>query len=529
MEQLISFQQKLGTLSENEYKQCTTEFVTKLNRKTLSSILFNAFTKDVNGLSMINHLINQIIEARTSKPIDDQSISLKLHHLPSVMLSEIASYLTFNESIHFEKCNRSIFIGCRVSKLPVHTLDGTLFLKFAKFYDHHPFLKNTRIFKSVILNAQYLTTLDRTHLSSTNQLHFNIKHPFSHFNLFRGIQSITIRNCYSNESISALLSHLSHTQNLSAVTALKIIINHNSTRLHGEFATELRHLIDFYNLKLQHLEVLGSPGPLDLQCITSLKGMRIHQLLMNNYGIKTNDADIETISCSLSLESFHDPFYNLTPEMSAKLINLKELCFNCDMNSSSMELLSKQQMKQLRRVHLRNASAPVNKEMPSLLSNIMDTSEYICLNMEDACPTGDLFEYICSNMEDALQLKIRIAEMTLDDDSLDIANHVTRLIVALGSHYTHWMLILSDIYGCPEHLIELNKFIVSIKNNPQYCVRVETREYDCDYRRMKRENKHFVSFVVSNSDCIINGYREPFIMYCEDCVQNPIFKFKKVI
>eukprot|EP01083_Nonionella_stella_P308569 1089310_1 len=227
MEQLISFQQKLGTLSENEYKQCTTEFVTKLNRKTLSSILFNAFTKDVNGLSMINHLINQIIEARTSKPIDDQSISLKLHHLPSVMLSEIASYLTFNESIHFEKCNRSIFIGCRVSKLPVHTLDGTLFLKFAKFYDHHPFLKNTRIFKSVILNAQ----------------------------------SITIRNCYSNESISALLSHLSHTQNLSAVTALKIIINHNSTRLHGEFATELRHLIDFYNLKLQHLEVLGSPGP----------------------------------------------------------------------------------------------------------------------------------------------------------------------------------------------------------------------------------------------------------------------------
>eukprot|EP01084_Bolivina_argentea_P164503 286005_1 len=128
MELLLLLKSGIETLTNDE---CIT-FMQSINKKYFATILFNNFFHDFNNfqtqsefnttiskLKTFNEEISKIVSLRESKPPDNKSKPkskskpIQFDDLPSIMLSEIASFLPFDDLKSIELSNRSIFIGTR--------------------------------------------------------------------------------------------------------------------------------------------------------------------------------------------------------------------------------------------------------------------------------------------------------------------------------------------------------------------------------------------------------------------------------
>eukprot|EP01084_Bolivina_argentea_P164504 286006_1 len=128
MELLLLLKSGIETLTNDE---CIT-FMQSINKKYFATILFNNFFHDFNNfqtqsefnttiskLKTFNEEISKIVSLRESKPPDNKSKpkskskSIQFDDLPSIMISEIASFLPFDDLKSIELSNRSIFIGTR--------------------------------------------------------------------------------------------------------------------------------------------------------------------------------------------------------------------------------------------------------------------------------------------------------------------------------------------------------------------------------------------------------------------------------
>ena len=132
---LILFRKQADSLNKQEHSECIKSFIEKscisFNRDCTLQILFSQLHQEVNNNKMhninkMNKIISKIVIARQS-----------LDKLPSVLLSEITTYLSFNERIHFEQSTRSLFFGSNTSLLPVHSLNNDNFTSLMMFNDHN--------------------------------------------------------------------------------------------------------------------------------------------------------------------------------------------------------------------------------------------------------------------------------------------------------------------------------------------------------------------------------------------------------
>eukprot|EP01083_Nonionella_stella_P150942 481629_1 len=203
MDQLIRYSQNAVDLDDKEFMKLTRD----IGRDRLQNLMFNGLHNELQrnlltNLKEINEMISKIQESRIEnavepefdddkdmKPDENQSQPIHLADLASVIISEISSYLQFTDVLHFEKCNRSIFIGSRSSTTPIHTLDDVNFMKLTKFCKHNQrtqaYVSGSRRFKSVSIVADHLITPDEGDGF--------IDYKWGHFGLFRSIQELEIQ------------------------------------------------------------------------------------------------------------------------------------------------------------------------------------------------------------------------------------------------------------------------------------------------------------------------------------------------
>eukprot|EP01084_Bolivina_argentea_P291192 500455_1 len=139
MDKLIEFCQEIDSLTDLEYQQC----IELIGRKLITSLIFIGLHQQIhqdkknNNLSKILEIVTQIKESRENEEYTDLPLNnghnYQLDDIPSVLLSEISSFLTLNDKIRFEQTNRSVLIGVRFYKLPLYPLSAHNFVKLAKY------------------------------------------------------------------------------------------------------------------------------------------------------------------------------------------------------------------------------------------------------------------------------------------------------------------------------------------------------------------------------------------------------------
>ena len=117
MEQFIRFRMLANQLDDAEFNQFIAQTIKSHGRDLLLNCLFDHFKSryqtqpESTIIPSLTDTISQIITKRES--LEDESVQLdNITKLPSVLISELASYLKAPEYIVFSVCNRKIYVSC---------------------------------------------------------------------------------------------------------------------------------------------------------------------------------------------------------------------------------------------------------------------------------------------------------------------------------------------------------------------------------------------------------------------------------
>ena len=179
MDQLIKFRSLADLLTNSEFNCFITRLFAEYNRRQmLLRMLFHLFqaqlnTNDSDPVQTAIGIISAIIKARdenaslssfcsitlpslhpfeqtaasdhnhcsTRGQVEEEEeegvvVPLKLHHLPSVIIGEVASYLHFDSYHSLMKCTRSIYLGC-TAPITLRSIHKRVFLRNASVHSEH--------------------------------------------------------------------------------------------------------------------------------------------------------------------------------------------------------------------------------------------------------------------------------------------------------------------------------------------------------------------------------------------------------
>eukprot|EP01084_Bolivina_argentea_P042824 78939_1 len=238
MDSLITFCNEISCLTDAEYQQC----ITSINRNILTSIIFSGLYSQISdnkihNVQQINKIITQIkdtpekIDNETDQDVylpltnnNNQTDSIQLDNIPSALLSEISSFLVFDDKVRFEQTNRLIFIGVRYYKVPLYHLTERNFIKLIEHCNElndkyiSPIFMS--IFKTVKIDALEIT--DGSQWSADGDQLYNLMYELNHLALFNNIKTLEIK-IEDISQLKCIWSHLFKRTNLRNLNTIKII------------------------------------------------------------------------------------------------------------------------------------------------------------------------------------------------------------------------------------------------------------------------------------------------------------------
>ena len=164
----LLFRRDIASLTDVEYLQCLRIFgKTNLIDMLYSGFLYNMYiAKTMDKISTINKIINQIIISRQQQPQQSQhlgkdikDVDIDMHKNQVVTNASIAKvdalpspliHNLISDSTIFERSNRSIFIACRSTKVPIHSLT---YKQYLRMLYHHQSNQQLNIFKSIEIDG----------------------------------------------------------------------------------------------------------------------------------------------------------------------------------------------------------------------------------------------------------------------------------------------------------------------------------------------------------------------------------------
>eukprot|EP01084_Bolivina_argentea_P291190 500453_1 len=312
MDTLIAFRQEIDSLTDLEYQQC----IELIGRKLITSLIFIGLHQQIhqdkknNNLSKILEIVTQIKESRENEEYTDLPLNnghnYQLDDIPSVLLSEISSFLTLNDKIRFEQTNRSVLIGVRFYKLPLYPLSAHNFVKLAKYSEKHDdkYISSINpIYKSVIIDNQAITRYDENS-DDTYENDWKILYSFNYFKLFSNVTTLELHaECYT--STESIVFHLFKCTNLPNVKTLRIIYDDWLDLYDGKDIFQLRQLINLPRLEYFEIATNLEDGDIShcyYEWISVLKGFAMTNPMRSNM--------INSICINNMMENIHKSFGN---------------------------------------------------------------------------------------------------------------------------------------------------------------------------------------------------------------------------
>ena len=471
-----------------------------MGRHLLTSVLFKGFLKELldsneMNLKSANKVIDKIFEIGAMEHAEYDEETVEFNDINSALLAQISSYLSFADKIKLERTNRASFIALKSVRVPTYRMSENVFLKFVK---HTQKWQNFILPHLIKLNECSSLKMDCVDIAPWNDEigQAYLKYELNHLKLFDHITKLEIQ-CEDNFDAGCILDHLS--LSLSNVQLLKI---RQSAKTTEEFAGSK---IDILRLlpNLRFVEVSHKITDADLEDVadfafmSALKGIAINN---SKYRSIPNIAHAICESLSKDLESLHVSNSLISEDMIGKFDGLKEICLPWYGSRDQMDFLLSLKMDRLQRVHFQDAEKRnfTQDKLRLLMDNIIGNAEYICFDMKfhDICapnPLNVLMESL-QTIKTKTKLKIRINGLS------GFEGMYAKLVGKLDSVCSDWMLIVTDSHGLCSNSIEqmLNEYVV--RYDDQWC-----------------------SFVISNKNCKINGYKERWIMDCQCCEQQAVF------
>eukprot|EP01084_Bolivina_argentea_P188690 324745_1 len=420
----------------------------------------------MDNLNKITDIIKTVKDSRKNKEnsleLDNENENITLDNIPSVLLSEISSYLIFDDKIKFEQVNRLIFIGVRFNKLPLYHLSDTNFLdlvEYGKENDNiiNKYISSMQIFNSLTIDQSTIMDWDeeRAWTTGLDRDEADLLYEFNYFELFDYITALEITMDY-NWDLNIIWSHLFERRNLQNLKSLKIFGHYErytNSMKHDPF--RIYQLTD--KITLEYIEISGCLIDMqisgwrnwDCQFISSLKGFAIN----NMCGIQEEVNNVMTSVCKSfgnNFESFHKGCNLKIPNtINGKLNNLKEICYSLNSNTfeNDIKILLNQNLNQLKRIYFGAFGLEIEKQLMELFfSKIVNNVNYIGLSIEytetidNLCIQMDMLIKALENVRKN-KLKIRIDNMECYKNQQKWLHKIETLIITLNKNCLNWMFI----------------------------------------------------------------------------------------
>eukprot|EP01083_Nonionella_stella_P262870 893440_1 len=559
MDNLILFHDTIDSLTDREFfGPCMRDIgpcMRDIGRELITTILFQGLVHELknknetNNAQKVNQIISNICQKREEVNPEISTEAIKLDHLPYLMLNNVASFLKFRKLQQFEKVNRATFIGSRSSALPIaiHSLDSIYFAKLVHYCDHHldSYLPESMLCRSVSFAA------DDLEKNTSWTIDSDAAYPWSDLKLFSHIRELILHLgdgdsegdfCVIQERLETGTQKLSNLSTLRVKTSQKTgqIFHACIDTLLCMVASSTLHFLEIsarFNIWLVQHNAHAHP---EAAFISQLKGIAINVVghdCTNIYDDNRNDRvrDIQSTwmypFLSENLQSFHKTLHLFDDTLNGKFNRLEEICLPWLLCKHDINILNNQNLK-VRRIFFNSVDAVkelldyrmVDRTdeykydkvgMQLLMNKMIESLEYIGIDLnkyksiEIASEIVNiLYSCLKSMAIKKYQLKFRmhnIQSINLDDSN-DMFAQLEILIHILGSKCLHFMFICSNVNVQPSK--HIRDFLSRMKQ--RYVVH-------------EAADKTQYNFVISNTGCNMNGYKEQWIMSCTHCQQKSVF------
>ena len=547
MEKLILFRKSIESLNTAEFKWC----ILSMGRQLLTTLIFRGLLHHLDNdssrcefdidvfLLIVKYFVERRRNANNSTVPSIESVSkntepeaVNLDDLPNVLLSEISSFLEFEDHLNFQTTNRTIFIGSRSSPLPFHSLNSSMCRKLVTFRHHHSTsLLPQPIFKSVAINCTDLVERRRDYhedgeWSAIDDLSFEP----TGLDFIRRAQTLTIdlgdddefEDDKLTEALESVLKNIILNQSPAFPNLNELHVYCGDENL-DEQMVYFRRLIRRSNI--EHLEFHGmcfvNTGFRNYKWVRKLRGVAFSADRI----CSTLDASSITrrVHSKLTdkLESLHVEERIIDDDFKGKLVNLKELCIRVGFDGSldydeAYRLLLNEQMPKLKRFHFHRPfwrEIRTNEPFALWLQKVLKTVEYFCydVRLKDIPRTFKLIRFaLLAVTPRTRQLKIRINRYTGSLHEFDLTlliETMRELIDTLHEKCDNWSLILHGIQA---------------KGKSNNTVNTQLRAEICRLNQINGYNAFVNMREDVQRDIVVrgvemSGIREPWIMHCSSC------------
>ena len=561
MEALVSFMQKFESLDARDYRS----FMSTLNRRKVTAMLYRTFYQELiddqsqSGIDEAHRIIDLVLRAKEAQAqthtdsIDgtdvDDAYPIKISSLPTVLLSEVTSYLNWREQLNLRTINRCFFVLLGSPSVALHNLPSRWFVSVhglpngsAKQNRQLKWWQN-RLIKSIVINCSDLendvvpsSTIYR-HGPWNYQMDLEPYQQPMNCDFMTKAQCLTL-TCRDDEDLCDILDKLILKQ--SAFPHLRKLILRQDDRP-NEFEVEI--------------------CPETLEKVISLisRSNLEYFVLDSNLCVNANVADLENTHCdyqstknlkaltstaydsmhhhmgsAVELESLHFTSSVDTENMKGldgKMEHLKELCIGVDCNDIGKLLRHK--MNELKRLNIggycNTLCADDNAAVVVWLSEALESLEYLCTGYDDDKEIVQVMEVLHKILEGQKamkkQLKIRLkrfggfteAKPTVEGIS-NVFKMLKVLIGTLNKTVNDWMLIVNGLYTeCKSREFkQLKSEWAALQNGGEYVLGNNWRVKSMNMGFQQKAHYEY-DIVISNKGYKIGGVQEKWISECSNC------------
>eukprot|EP01083_Nonionella_stella_P141171 434426_1 len=510
MEELIRFRSQIDLLNDQEF----IVLIESLTRPHVTNVLFEHFRsqlintteheqwqhKVLPNIRTISGHIQKIIDSRDSKPsvdTEEQNTITNLDDLPMVMISSVSSFLNLEDTIRFERTNRTIFIGTR-SPISLKSLDAIAFTNCIRYSNNHSCLYNFyrfRYIQQLTIDADVIDLCENPWriITNSNLSVLPIWNRLTTLSLINQGEFMQNRHRFR----STIMDNLDPCEvELTNIHTVKWQGGDRDTDIPMDMFPSIRYLhLDY--------DVHQRPAPrLHGFDFSQLRGLSIGNRDIVNYETVVHEA------CG-ALESFHlkhkrGPF-NVFGEQN-QFDCLKELCLVfINKGFESMDALHVENFSNLHRIHcnMSNELKP-NDDFKTLMEALLSVRSLNYLSVRCGYDMlSMMFQMIQSALigqsKESVKIKIDCRDDLLSGDEARIEviqRNILDLVSTLDKISNHFMLIcyipsICDILSDKSNLDESDKYL--LLTNECY------------------------KMYISNKECNMNGYDEKWIMDCFHC------------
>eukprot|EP01083_Nonionella_stella_P169569 575302_1 len=353
--EVIRFRSSVDKLTDTEFNRFIMMLMQKCGRDILITSLFTMFTSACNRssdtLDTTLNIIKQIIESRKTKPKPVNSYAITMKSLPSELIGNLASYLTFTEYRAFQTLNRTIYVGCNTPntllRLDLTKINDYSMINLAKYPHLRHLSMKLNAFDSFVLpdsNVTVCSRLQQIVLHAENRADVDITRFIAQNTI--NIDHITHLQCkgfghrqnhFSFNTFTRLLFKFSNIEYLSLYGVTLPPILHLPSNLSQLFPhlqgfswiargppAFLLEILTSFSSKLKKLkfsDTLVAPLP------THVTFSSLQQLMMESPQITTLDHILKTAKCLRNIVFYFDQINTTFPTRSSiqKLLTTQPL------------------------------------------------------------------------------------------------------------------------------------------------------------------------------------------------------------